>query len=344
MINLIINEEDKTAELINEIYINENGTIYISEEDVRNLFDSTIYYDEKYNQIITTSDTKVANIEIDEKQMTINSSTVKMLDAIIKINDNIYLPISDMTLVYNIEIDYIEETNRVVIDRLDTGMIRAIVLEDTDIKFKPRALSKDVKTVKQGETVTCYYTTSRGWRQIRTSDGIIGYIKANKLGEEYIVRQDMDQREEAIKISRDSYNTGDFEVIKDDETIKIVIESIFNMSESEVEVEENDTETEENDKVWAEISNENLENQTNIILEDYEARTTLIDIIVNKAIENNINGVSINFSQIENEESMERFVIELAPKLREVGITTCIVLNDNIEEENYINIVDYVVE
>lgn len=276
--------------------------------------------------------------------MTINSSIVSMLDAIIKINDNIYLPISDMSLVYNIKIDYIQETNRVVIDKLDTGMIRATVLEDTDIKFKPRTLSKDVKTVKQGETVSCFYTTSRGWRQIRTSDGIIGYIKANKLGEEYIVRQDIAKRNEAVKISRDSYSSGNFEIIEDNGTKKVAIDSIFNLNENKVEVQENETEITENYKVWAEISNKNLENQTNIILEDYKARTTLIDIIVNQAIENNINGISINLNQIEDKESIKRFVIEITPKLREVGITTCIVLNENIEKQDYINIVDYIVE
>ena len=31
-------------------------------------------------------------------------------------------------------------------------------------------------------------------------------------------------------------------------------------------------------------------------------------------------------------------------ELREVGISTCVVLNDNIEEQDYINIADYIVE
>ena len=76
---------------------------------MRNLFDANIYYDEKYNQIITTSDTKVANIVIDEKQMIINNSNVKMLDSIIRINDVIYLPISDMAIIYNIKIGYLRK-------------------------------------------------------------------------------------------------------------------------------------------------------------------------------------------------------------------------------------------
>lgn len=307
-------------------------------EDVRNLFDSTIYYDEEYNQIITTSDTKVANIVIDEKQMVINNSNVSMLDAIIRINNEIYLPISDMSIVYNIKIDYINDTKRVIIDELDTGLIKALVVENTDIKYKPRGLSKNIGTLRQGETVNCFYTTSKGWRQVRTSDGTIGYVKANKLGDEYIVRQDMQSRGEGTKISREDYNSGTFTALDN----KVIIKDIFNSNESESQVPE------EGSKVWAPISNVSIMNQGNELLEnmlgDYKDRTTFIDLIVKKAIENDINGISIDFTGIQDKEIMKRFVIECAPKLREVGISTCIVLNENIDEQDYINIVDYIVE
>ena len=200
VVNLIIDEHNVTEDLKNMLYINENKTVYMSEEDVRELFDENIYYDQQYNQIITTSYTKVANIEIEEKQMNVNDSKVNMLDAIIKINDKIYLPISDMELVYNIKIKYIEETNRVVIENLNRGLIKATVTDNASIKFKQRSLSKDVGEVVKGEQVSCYYTTSRGWRQIRTENGTVGYVKANKLDDEYIIRQDMEQKQKAKKI------------------------------------------------------------------------------------------------------------------------------------------------
>lgn len=176
--NLIINEENKTEELKHNIYINENKTVYISEEDIRNFFDKNIYYDSENNQIITTSDTKVANIVVDEKKMVVNNTDVELIDAIIRIDNNIYLPISKMSIVYNIDIQYIENENRVVIDELNKGMIRAIVSEETNIKFKPRGMSKNIGTLKEGETVYCFYTTSKGWRQIRTQDGILRIYKS----------------------------------------------------------------------------------------------------------------------------------------------------------------------
>ena len=318
--------------------------MYISEEDVRNLFDSTIYFDYEYNQIITTSDTKVANIAIDEKKMTVNNSNISMLDSIIKINDNIYLPISDMEIVYNIKIEYIQNTNRVIIDELDKGMIRATVSEDTDIKFKPRGLSKEIGVLKKGETVNCFYTTSKGWRQIRTSDGVIGYIKANKLSNEYIIRQDMLERGEATKIPKDEYSNKTFQI----QGKKVVIKNVFNINQSDIQVSNDSNTNNEKQKMWALISNSSVENQGNEILKgilnDYKTRTTFIDLIVKKAIENDINGICIDFTGIEDKESMKRFVIESAPKLREIGISTCIVLNENVEKQDYINIVDYIVE
>lgn len=276
--------------------------------------------------------------------MIINNSNMSMLDSIIRINNDIYLPISDMAIVYNIKIDYIKNTNRVIIDKLNTGMIRAIVTEDTNIKFKPRKLSKNIGTIKKGETVNCFYTTSKGWRQIRTTDGTIGYVKANKLGDEYIIRQDMQEKNQAIKIPKDNYKNKSFGISDDMETKNIILKNIFTISKNNVEVSDETSEDSTNNKIWASITNKSLENQTNEILKDYKLRTTLIDLIVKRTIENDINGISIDFTGIEDKENMLRFVIEITPKLREIGISTCIVLNQNIEEQDYINIVDYIVE
>lgn len=315
VVNLIIDEHNVTEDLKNMLYINENKTVYMSEEDVRELFDENIYYDQQYNQIITTSYTKVANIEIEEKQMNVNDSKVNMLDAIIKINDKIYLPISDMELVYNIKIKYIEETNRVVIENLNRGLIKATVTDNASIKFKQRSLSKDVGEVVKGEQVSCYYTTSRGWRQIRTENGIVGYVKANKLDDEYIIRQDMEQKQKAKKIKID------------------LSENQFNYTDENGEV-----------KLWQTINLKSMSNDIEEMLKDYKTRTQTIDVVMNLLGGNDIKGININFDGIEDKEVCKRFAIELSPKLREIGITTCVTLTKDMKTKEYENIVDYIAE
>ncbi len=315
VVNLIIDEHNVTEDLKNMLYINENKTVYMSEEDVKELFDENIYYDQEYNQIITTSYTKVANIEIEEKQMNVNDSKVNMLDAIIKINDKIYLPISDMELVYNIKIKYIEETNRVVIENLNRGLIKATVTDNASIKFKQRSLSKDVGEVVKGEQVSCYYTTSRGWRQIRTENGTVGYVKANKLDDEYIIRQDMEQKQKAKKIKID------------------LSENQFNYTDENGEV-----------KLWQTINLKSMSNDIEEMLKDYKTRTQTIDVVMNLLGGNDIKGININFDGIEDKEVCKRFAIELSPKLREIGITTCVTLTKDMKTKEYENIVDYIAE
>lgn len=315
VVNLIIDEHNVTENLKNMLYINENKTVYMSEEDVKELFDENIYYDQEYNQIITTSYTKVANIEIEEKQMNVNDSKVNMLDAIIKINDKIYLPISDMELVYNIKIKYIEETNRVVIENLNRGLIKATVTDNASIKFKQRSLSKDVGEVVKGEQVSCYYTTSRGWRQIRTENGTVGYVKANKLDDEYIIRQDMEQKQKAKKIKID------------------LSENQFNYTDENGEV-----------KLWQTINLKSMSNDIEEMLKDYKTRTQTIDVVMNLLGGNDIKGININFDGIEDKEVCKRFAIELSPKLREIGITTCVTLTKDMKTKEYENIVDYIAE
>ena len=80
------------------------------------------------------------------------------------------------------------------------------------------------------------------------------------------------------------------------------------------------------------------------MLEDYKTRTQVIDIVMNLFSENEVKGVNINFDGIENKEICKRFIIELSPKLREIGITTCVTLSKDMNTKDYKDIVDYIVK
>ena len=76
--NLVINNSNVTADLKKDIII-ENGVIYVAMEDVKNFFDPHIYYDEKYNQIITTSENQVTSMVVGENTMVNNGTSVANL-------------------------------------------------------------------------------------------------------------------------------------------------------------------------------------------------------------------------------------------------------------------------
>jgi len=222
-------------------------------------------------------------------------------------------------------------------------MIVADVAKETTLRYKARSLSKNVGTVKKGEKVSCFYTTSKGWRLIRTSEGNLGYVKANTLANEYIIRQDMNNTLQTQKIKVNLSQNLDLTINSD----KVrVINNLFGISSiGMLEInEEMLNKAQEASNTWVTISNSKLEKQSNIILQDYKSRTLLIDNIVNLAIKYDIKGINISFSNINNIQAFNRFVIELAPRLREIGISANVILTENLNETDYAGIVDFVIE
>jgi len=343
--NLIINDEDLTEELIHNIYVNENGEAYLSKEDIAKFFDKNIYYDEEYKSIITTSNTKTAIISLQDSKITINGVAKNLELKILQMDDVIYIPISELNLVYNINVSYIENHGKVIfiIDKLNQGLINAEVIEDGTVKFKPRLLSKNVGTIEIGEKVSCYYTTSKGWRLIRKEDGTLGYVKANVLENEYIVRQDMDDEIKTAKISTSLKDGSVLNLYNNNEIQKILIKTLFNFeSNGTIAIKEENVNL-DNYLVWATVSNKGLEKYTNELIKNYKTRTELIDTMVNLASKYRVRGINIDFQKVNDNEDFNRFIIELVPRLREIGITTNVILNDSFNEEKIVGIVDYLI-
>lgn len=343
IINLVINDTNITENLKNYIYINEEGIIYLSKTDISEIFDKNIYYDEKYNTIVTTSETKVASIEIDKNCIEVNSKEIPLSSNIIKINGEIYIPITDLKEVYNIEINYVKDTNIVIVDELDKGMIEAEVEIESVMKFKPRALSKDIGKVLVGDNVKCFYTTSKGWRLIRTENGLVGYVKANVLSDESILRQDTEKEIKTKEISISLNNNSTVSIQNDTEKINIIIKNLFTLSNEKIIKTNEKIYKSEEYEIWATISNNSLEEQTNKILSDYETRKELINVIVKSLDNNKIDALNIDFKEINNSDNFIRFIIELAPKLREKQIQTNVVINNGIETEELIGKVEYII-
>ena len=114
----IINNTNVTQRLKYEVKI-ENDDIYISMDDIKNFFDKYIYIEDEINEIVTTYNDKIASIGFEANKLTLNGSTKKINAHAIKENDVVYIPISEMTDVYNIEINNIESTKVITIDSLE---------------------------------------------------------------------------------------------------------------------------------------------------------------------------------------------------------------------------------
>ena len=207
-INLIFNGRNLTESLENRLYINENGTVFISKEDVKEIFDETIYYDRRNNQVITTSDTKVAVLDFETTEMKLNGVVTHLPHGATIIDGEIYIPISKMGIVYNIHTEFLEENKVVLIESLGREVTIGNISGDIALRQRSRRLSKRVTTLQSGQRVKSFGFALNGWRQIQTEDGQVGFVQASRFVNEYSVRQDKEIREELQEIAIDGAGRG----------------------------------------------------------------------------------------------------------------------------------------
>ena len=340
--NLIINNRNVTSNLKNEIMIKDN-MIYLSKQDIANFFDKYIYEEEETNQIITTYDKKIAEIGFEENTININGSDKTIRAHAEKENEIIYLPISEMTEVYGIEIEYLPDTKVVTMDSTDREQKKAILSSDVAVKSSTNFIAKTVDRVKKGEDVIVI-SSEDGNSRIRTKNGKIGYVKSNKLTNEVTVREDMEEEKQVtgkINLTWDYFSQYASAPDRSGQTIEgvnVVSPSFFyidedgDLRENVGEEGENYIEWAHNNgyKVWPMLSNaeaatESLDITSNI-MNSYEKRKELIEDIVNVCVKYKIDGINVDFENMKQEDKdmYSRFIIELTPRLKEIGLVTSV--------------------
>lgn len=331
--NIIINNNDVTTSMKFDAFVDEKDIVYIATKDIANFFDEDIYYDNVYDQIITTSETKVAVLPIDKKEITVNGSTIKIYGSAIKKENEFYLPFSELNDIYNVEIKYNKESNILTVDSLNREQKKANASKDVSIKYKPTIFSKTIDKIEKGDSVIVIESKDNGWYKIRTKLGKIGYTK--DITNVYSVREEIENKKQIegkVSLVWDYYS--EYATAPNRQGTKIdgvnVVSPAFANLEKSGSLNINIGETgkkyvewaHENEyKVWAIVSNNSYKAPTSEVLNDYKKRADLINKIVTMTISYNLDGVNIDFENMNESDKdvFSRFIIELAPRLKEYG-------------------------
>lgn len=336
--NLIINNSNATSSLKNNVYI-KDGVVYVSKPDIYNFFDNTIIYDEKYNQVVTTSSTKIASLPIDSKQIQVNSSNTTIKAGAIILDEVAYVPISELDEVYNIKTTYVESEDLVYIDSLDREQQTATLKKDSSIKYKPTIISATLAKAKQGNTLTIAnrsdYPVPNGWTRVRTENGTLGYIQTGKLNEFKTIREKAEEKakiEGPISLAWDYYSEYVSAPTRTGKItgVNVVSPSFFYMTKySTTNVYENvgnegiayvNWAHENGYQVWPMFTNSNM-SETSKMLSDYKSRENVINQIIKYIKQYNLDGINIDFEGMyeTDKDNFSRLLIEIRPRLNEIG-------------------------
>ena len=342
-VNLVINNKNVTSNLKNDILI-EDDIIYLSKSDIANFFDKYIYEEEDSNQIITTYDKKIAAIGFEKNKITINGSEKDIYAHVIQKDDIEYLPISEMKDVYDIEIQYMEISKVITMDSLDKEQKRAIVSSNLPVKSSTKLIAKTVDRIKKGETVIVV-SSDKGYTKVRTENGKLGYVKSDKLENEYIVREEMEEEKQIegkINLTWDYFSKYASAPERNGTTIEGINivspaffyldekgnfrENVGNKGQAYIEWAHSN-----GYKVWPMFSNAEAATEgglsvTSNIMNSYDKRQKLIENIVNACVKYKLDGMNIDFENMKQEDKdmFSRFIIELTPRLKEMGLVTSV--------------------
>lgn len=341
--NLVINNSNTTKNLKNDVIV-ENGVVYVSTKDIANFFDDHIFYDNKYDQIITTSETKVATLKLNENKAKVNGSTVDLVASAKKIGEQFYLPFSEISeSVYNVETTYIEDTNTVVLVSLDRELTYANSSKKNSVKSKPTMFSKTVDKIEKGDNVTVVPSKNgdeNGWTKVTTENGKIGYVKTTTLANTKKIRDNLEMGKQIqgnvslVWEYFSKYAKAPQRTEKID-GVNVVAPTFFSLSDSEKgAIVANVGQAGQNYINWAhsngyrvwpwvanEATNKADKDLTSEILNDYKLREKLISSIVSAVEMYNLDGINLDFENMyeSDKDAYSRLVIELAPRLKELG-------------------------
>lgn len=338
---LIINNNDVTESLKKPIEIN-NDEHYLSLSDYKNFFDEFLLEDS--SSIITTSNTKTVKIQKNNTKISVNGAEVIIKHASITKDNTTYLPMSDMANVYGYEYKYSKENDTIIISSLNKKLVEAISSKNQSIKYKPTSNSRTIEKINVGEKVAIVQDTIKdtdieinGWYKVRTAKGNLGYIKNTEVIDKKTVRENLNKKQITGKVSLVwDYYEPDEEAPKREGSI----EGINSVSPSFYQLDGDGTISKNVSrdyiewahfnqyKVWPTISNIQLNDidAMSEILSSFDSRANLIENIVRTLTENNVDGVNIDFENMykEDKDKFSRFIIELAPRLRELGMVLCV--------------------
>ena len=319
-------EKEKKTENQNGEYI-----YFMTMADIKNIFDNNLIYEETKGQIITTNDTHVGMITIDNNIMNLNGSEITLPKAPYKKKGKIYIPIDAIKDIYELDVKTFE--NKVSVFSKSKKYEIFKLKSEEKLKSIPSLIGGDITKVSNSENLI-YLGKQSGFVKGMTDKIEVGYIEENKIETKTVIREDYKEEEKKDVNIITNYNDYkmNFENVKKDNNKKnIALVSNFIIKQNG----EIQTKYAKDNKSYmayiAKLGEENIESYGQFSLEEnkgteimndlvtFEKRNILITNILKKLSEYDMKGLEIEVKDVQDTRAFIRFITELKPRLKETG-------------------------
>lgn len=337
--------EDKPALIIENTvitegtpFIIENNQVFLPYNIIKEYLDPYIFWDVAENKITITTFDKTVRLATESLTAFINNKPVEISFPAKKVTTRPYIPIDLLENLYDIKVKVISDKNRVIIDKnLSVRRIGTITSNEITMKLSPTWFSAPVARLTKNDTLTVY-SLEDGWVQVRTDEGLIGYVPEQKLEVfEMPKKPDNEPMPKRYNPGRGKLNmvwdyiykvTPDKSMEKSPAGLDIISPTWFSIVdgqgtiESKADISYIQWAHNNNLAVWALINNNFDPDITHEFLSSSETRDKIIRQILMYAELFRLDGINIDFENVyfEDKDLLVQFVRELTPILHEAGI------------------------
>ena len=375
-----IKNENQLAITIDNEIVGAQGTIidgnpYVEYSVVRDYLNSRFYLDVNENILLYTLPEGTIRVNVGSKDYTLQKETKSKDYTILKMEGNTaYIALEFVQEYTNIDFSVYENPDRVMIVSEWGETTQATVRKNTQIRTESNVKSEILTDVSKKSKVTIIGEKGN-WREVRTEDGIIGFMKASCLKRAEVLTVSRPFEEQVYpNISKDytinmawhvvtnrDANNNVLETIADTKGLTTISPTWFMVKDTDGELTSLASSQYVNYahqlgiEVWALVKDFDggigSREETYELLSHTTSRENLTNQLISKALEFDLDGINVDFENISKEcgEHYLQFLRELSLKCRQNGIVLSV---DNpvpsqystqydLEEQG--KIVDYVI-
>lgn len=375
-----IKNENQLAITIDNEIVGAQGTIidgnpYVEYSVVRDYLNSRFYLDVNENILLYTLPEGTIRVDVGSKDYTLQKETKSKDYTILKMEGNTaYIALEFVQEYTNIDFSVYENPDRVMIVSEWGETTQATVRKNTQIRTAGNVKSEILTDVSKKSKVTIIGEKGN-WREVRTEDGIIGFMKANCLKKAEVLTVSRPFEEQVYpNISKDytinmawhvvtnrDANNNVLETIADTKGLTTISPTWFMVKDTDGDLTSLASSQYVNYahqlgiEVWALVKDFDggigSREETYELLSHTTSRENLTNQLIGKVLEYDLDGINVDFENISKEcgEHYLQFLRELSLKCRQNGIVLSV---DNpvpsqystqydLEEQG--KIVDYVI-
>lgn len=352
-----------------------NGQVYLDFNFVYENINSRFYWDSNENILLYTTASDVISANAEATSYNVGKSSTEFGKAVVKATADSALIHLDFVKQYsNITYEFFESPNRIVITSQWKEIQVTDSKNDTVVRVENNIKSPILCDITKGTSLTVLDTMD-GWTEVCTSDGITGYIETKNLTKATAKTLVSEFPEEAFKhIKKDKpinllwHQVGSANasknaiasVLSKSKGVNVISPTWFKVADNDGNIKSIASSDyvkychDHNVEVWGLISDFEIDGvDIQYVLTHTSTRHNLVNQLVAKAIEYNLDGINIDFEAPDNSvtgDAYIQFLRELSIKLHalEISLSTDVPAydsNNNIVYQygNQADFVDYII-